>query len=132
MVNFREVVSASRDAQLRQNEREQGDLAFLSDVVELVRQQVEAEEGQVLAQGDWARLAEHATGTFTVRFPPGCNVEEVGLTVAAQARRNRNVFMVGPAGRTPEPSEVKDRQEAADLVMAYLMDVVGEVRRLHE
>lgn len=132
MVNFSEVVALSRDAHLRQAERERGDRAFVEDVMQAVGDQVAAEGGEVTAQGEWSRLSENATNTFAIRFPAGCNVEEIGLTVAGRVRPKQNVFMVGPANGSPEAENVRDREEAVNMVMAYLMQVVMEVRQLHE
>lgn len=122
----------SRDAQLRQAEREEKDRAFVETVMNTVREQVEAEGGTVSALGEWGRLNENATNTFSVRFPDGCNVEEVGVTVAGRVAEKETVFMVGPAYRSPEAARVKDMGEAVRLVFGYLMEVVREVRQLHE
>lgn len=132
MVNFSEIVAVSRDAHLRQLEREQTDQTFVEGVMKTVQEQVEAEGGSVTVQGEWTRLSENATNTFLITFPDGCNVQEVGITVAGHTSPARSVFMVGPAGRSPEAAQVDDRAEAVQLVLQYLMDVVKEVRRLRE
>ena len=132
MMNFSEIVAVSRDAHLRQLEREQTDQTFVENVMKTVQEQVEAEGGSVTVQGEWTRLSENATNTFLITFPDGCNVQEVGMTVAGHTSPARSVFMVGPAGRSPEAAQVDDRAEAVQLVLQYLMDVVKEVRRLRE
>lgn len=132
MVNFSEVVAISRDAQLRQAERERNDQAFVLDVMEAVREQVEAEGGVMTETGEWSRINENALNTYLVTFPEGCNIHEVHLGVAGQSRPKKNVFMVGPINRSVEPTEVKDRAEAVNLVMQFLLDIVKETRELHE
>ena len=57
---------------------------------------------------------------------------EVGVTVAGHTSPTRSVFMVGPAGRSPEAAQVEDRAEAVQMVLRYLLDVVKEVKRLRE
>lgn len=132
MVNFREIVAVSRDAHLRQLERERTDQSFVEDVMKAVREQVEAESGSMAVQGEWARVSENATNTFLITFPQNCNVQEVGVTVAGHTSPARSVFMVGPAGRSPEAAQVEDRAEAVQMVLRYLLDVVKEVKRLRE
>ncbi len=132
MPTFSEVVAFSRDAQLRQAERERADQAFVEDVMQAVAEQVEAEGGQLSLLGEWSRMSENAHNTYLLTFPEGCNVTEVVLGVAGRVTPKRNVFMVGPSGRSGEPIEVKDRNDAAQHVYTYLMRVVQDVHRLHE
>lgn len=132
MPSFSEVVAVSRDAQLRQAERERTDQAFVEDVMQAVGEQVSAEGGTLALVGEWIRLSENAHTTYLLTFPEGCNVAEVTLAVAGRVQPKHNVFMVGPSGRSGEPLEVKDRYDAAQHVFSYLMNVVQETRRLHE
>ncbi len=132
MANFSEVVAFSRDAQLRQAERERNDQAFVEDVMTAVREQVEEGGGSLSATGEWTRLSENTMNTYQLTFPDGCNVQEVQLAVAGHVEARKNVFMVGPTNRNAEPKPVKDRAEAASLVFDYLLNVVKEIRQLHE
>lgn len=136
MIAFSDIVAASRDAQLRQSEREQADRAFVEDVMATVAEQVQAEGGDLRQEGEWTRRSENAYALYRLDFPGGCNVQAatlaVGGAVGGRAGRSRPQFMVGDSGRSAEPVEVKDRAEATQQVMGYLMDLVRETQRLHE
>lgn len=132
MVNFSDVVTLSRQAQQQQVAREEADLAFVQGVMQAVQGQVAAQGGEVTQQGEWGRLSENTVGSFSVKFPPGCNVEEVGLMVGGHVTPTQVAFLVGPAGRTPDLQEVRNHQGAVEKVMVYLLEVVQEVTRLHQ
>lgn len=130
MVNFSEVVAISRDAQLRQAERERNDQAFVTDVMQMVAEQVEGAGGKLTETGEWTRVSEYAVNSYLIEFPEGCNVQQVPLAVAGHVRPKKNAFMVGPSGHNADSTEVKDRAEAVNLVMHYLLELVKETRDL--
>ena len=95
MANFSDVVAFSRDAQLRQAEREQNDQAFVEDVMTAVREQVEAGGGALSETGEWTRLSENTLQTYRLAFPEGCNVQEVLLAVEVVDVKGLIVFCAG-------------------------------------